>query len=101
MLFALLIGTASIFLRRGLEHGSFAVLPGFFLAISSPIFLLLTAVTTGFVNTPVLGIAYAGIGAVIGSIVCRSLYFLGIAHLGPGKPLLINAVSPLFRALFA
>jgi len=96
--FAILMGIASIFSRRGLENGSFYALLVLSLAIASPIFLLITAVTTGFANTPLSGVMYVAAGAVIGSVVGRSLYFLGINHLGPGKSLSITATSPLYAA---
>lgn len=99
--FALLLGTASIFSRRGLETGSFRALLGISLAVSSPIFLVITALTTGFVDTPVRGVFYASVGAISGSVVGRSLYFLGINYLGPGKSLSVTATSPLYAAFLA
>lgn len=44
---------------------------------------------------------YAGIGAVIGSVLARALYFLGINYLGPGKSLSVSATSPLYAAVLA
>ena len=97
-LFAILMGTASIFSRRGLEDGSFYAMLVISLAVGSPIFLSITALTTGFANTPVDGVFYAAAGAVVGSVLGRSLYFLGINYLGPGKSLSISATSPLYAA---
>ena len=97
-LFAILMGTASVFSRRGLENGSFYAMLVISLAIGSPIFLSITAVTTGFANTPLDGVLYAAAGAVVGSVLGRSLYFLGINYLGPGKSLSITATSPLYAA---
>lgn len=99
--FALLLGTASIFSRRGLETGSFRALLGISLAVSSPIFLVIAALTTGFADTPLRGVLYASVGAVSGSVVGRSLYFLGIDYLGPGKSLSVTATSPLYAAFLA
>lgn len=101
LLFAFLLGVASIFSRRGLEHGSFRVLLVVSLAVGSPIFLGLTAVTTGFADTPLTGAVYAAIGAIVGSVAARSLYFLGIQYLGPGKSLSISATSPLYAVVLA
>lgn len=101
LLFAFLLGIASIFSRRGLENGSFHALLVISLAIGSPIFLVITAFTTGFADTPLSGVLYAAVGAVIGSVLARSLYFLGINYLGPGKSLSISATSPLYAAFLA
>ncbi|MGM0399596.1 MAG: DMT family transporter [Halobacteriota archaeon] len=99
--FALLMGFASIFSRRGLETGSFRALLVISLAVGSLVFLGITAVTTGFAETPLVGIVYAGIGAIVGSVAGRSLYFLGINYLGPGKSLSVSATSPLYAAILA
>ncbi|MFB6160163.1 MAG: DMT family transporter [Haloferacaceae archaeon] len=99
--FAALLGTASIFSRRGLETGSFDALLVLSLAIAAPIFLVLAALTTGFAHTPLRGAAYAAAGAVAGSVLGRSLYFVGINYLGPGKSLSISATSPLYAAVLA
>lgn len=101
LLFALLMGIASIFSRRGLQTGSFRALLVISLAVGSVVFLAITAVTTGFTDTPVMGVVYAAIGAVIGSVAGRSLYFLGINYLGPGKSLSVTATSPLYAAFLA
>jgi drug/metabolite transporter (DMT)-like permease len=101
LLFALLLAVASIFSRRGMEDESFLTLLFISLAVGSPIFLGLSAVTTGFAETPLDGVFYAAIGAVVGSVVARSLYFIGISYLGPGKSLSISATSPLYAALLA
>lgn len=101
LFFALLLAVASIFSRRGLETGSYRVLLVVSLAIGASIFLTLTAFTTGFANTPLRGAIYAAVGAVLGSVVGRSLYFIGIDYLGPGKSLSISATSPLYAAVLA
>lgn len=101
LIFAILLGTASIFSRRGLATGSFYALLVISLAIGTPIFLLITALTTGFANTPVTGVLYAAAGAIFGSVLGRSLYILGINYLGPGKSLSISATSPLYAAILA
>jgi len=101
LLFSLLLGTASIFSRRGMETGSFRALLVISLAVGTAVFVPITAVTTGFASTPVIGVVYAAIGAVIGSVAGRSLYFVGINYLGPGKSLSVSATSPLYGAVFA
>lgn len=101
LLFAVMLGVASIFSRRGLENGSFLALLFFSLAIGALIFLLITAVTTRFAQAPVLGVVYAAVGALLGSVIGRSFYFLGIDYLGPGKSLSIYATSPLYAAVLA
>jgi len=99
--FATLLGVASIFSRKGLETGSFYALVVVSLGVASPIFLLITFFTTGFADAPFEGLAYAAVGGVVGSVVGRSLYFLGITYLGPGKSLSITATAPLYAAVFA
>ncbi|MFB6309946.1 MAG: DMT family transporter [Salinirussus sp.] len=99
--FAILMGAASIFSRRGMETGSFYALLVTSLAIGAPVFLAVTFATTGFAATPWLGLVYAGASAVVGSVLGRSLYFIGIQYLGPGKSLSINSTSPLYAALLA
>jgi len=101
LVFAILMGIASIFSRRGLAEASFYAMLVISLAIGAPIFLVITALTTGFADTPLLGVAYAATGAVLGSVVGRSLYFLGINYLGPGKSLSITATAPLYGAVLA
>lgn len=101
LVFAALMGIASIYSRRGLSNASFYAMLVISLAIGAPIFLLLTALTTGFADTPLLGAVYAATGAVLGSVIGRSLYFLGINHLGPGKSLSITATAPLYGAVLA
>jgi drug/metabolite transporter (DMT)-like permease len=101
LLFAFLLGVASIFSRRGLEQESFRALLIISLAVGSLLFLPMTALTTGFAETPLRGVAYAAMGAVIGSVVGRSMYFLWINYLGPGKSLSINATAPLYAAFLA
>jgi DME family drug/metabolite transporter len=101
LLFALLLGTASIFSRRGMETGSFRSLLAISLLVSSPIFVAITALTTGFADTPLLGVLYAAVGAVMGSVVGRAMYFIGINYLGPGKSLSITATSPLYATFLA
>lgn len=94
----MLMGVASIFTRRGLETGSYFLLLVLSLAIGSLVFVVLTALTTGFATTPLVGVLYVAGGAVAGSVLGRSLYFLGINYLGPGKSLSITATSPLYAA---
>jgi drug/metabolite transporter (DMT)-like permease len=101
VLFAAMMGVASIFSRRGLEKGSFIALLFISLAIGAPNFLVISFFTTGGFEAPLVGIAYAGVGAILGSVVGRSFYFLGIAYLGPGKSLSIYATSPLYAAILA
>ena len=101
LLFSLLLGTASIFSRRGMETGSFRALLVISLAVGTAVCVPITAVTSGFASTPVIGVVYAAIGAVIGSVAGRSLYFVGINYLGPGKSLSVSATSPLYGAVFA
>lgn len=99
--FAVLMGAASIFSRRGMETGSFYALLVISLLVAAPTFVVVTAATTGFQSVPLDGFAYAAVGAVVGSVVGRSLYFVGIQYLGPGKSLSINSTSPLYGALLA
>ena len=101
LLAAALVGTASVFSRRGLERESFDVLLVVSLAVAAPIFLALVALTTGFADSPVAGVAYAAGGALFGSVVGRAFYFLAIRYVGPGKALSINATSPLYVALLS
>lgn len=101
LVFAMLMGVASIVARRGMEEGSFYALLVISLAVSLPVFLLVTALTSGFADTPLVGVLYAAAGAVTGSIIARSLYFIGINYLGPGKSLSITATSPLYAAVLA
>jgi drug/metabolite transporter (DMT)-like permease len=84
-----------------MEQASFFALLVVSLMVASPVFLVITLLTTGFVNAPIDGILFAAAGAVAGSVLGRSLYFLGINFLGPGKSLSINATSPLYAALLA
>ena len=101
LLFAFLLGTSSIFSRRGLETGSYRTLLGVSLLIGTVVFVVITAVTTGFADAPARGVLLAAIAAVIGSVLARAFYFLGINYLGPGKSLSINAMSPLYAAALA
>lgn len=101
LLFAVLVAAASIFSRRGLEGGSFYALLFVSLAVAAPTFVLVTALTTGFSDAPLRGVVYAAAGGVFGSVPGRSLYFLGIEHLGPGKSLSLTATSPLYAAVLA
>lgn len=101
LLIACMFGTASVFSRRGLEYASFRSLLGVSLAVGSTIFVIVAVLTTGFANTPPRGALYIAVGAVMGSVIGRSFYFLGINYLGPGKSLSINATSPLFAAILA
>lgn len=99
--FAVLMGAASISSRRGLEQASFEVLLLVSLAVAAPVFFVVAMLTTGFTETPLRGAALAAVGAVAGSVVGRSLYFLGIEYVGPGKSLSISATSPLYVAFAA
>lgn len=100
--FALCLATASLFSRRGLERASFDVLLVTTLAVAAPLYLLLTAVTIGFGGASGRGLVLAAVGAVVGSVLGRSLYLLGIHFVGPGKSLSISAVSlPVGAALSA
>jgi drug/metabolite transporter (DMT)-like permease len=101
ILFALLLGGASIFSRRGLEIESYRVLLVISLAIGAPLFLILAALTTGFAETPFWGVVYAAIAAVLATVLGRSLYFIGIKYLGPGKSLSVTATSPMYAAILA
>lgn len=101
LLAAALVGISSIFSRRGLEEEGFDVLLVVSLVVAAPIFLALAMATTGFADSPVRGLALAAVGAVFGSVVGRSCYFLGIRYVGPGKSLSINATSPLYVALLS
>lgn len=101
LLFAMSLGTASIFSRRGLEYGSFYALLVISLLVGSLFFLPITAVTTGFDGVPMRGVVYAAAGAVVGSVLGRATYFVGIEYLGPGKSLSITATAPLYGAVFA
>lgn len=101
LLFALHLGIASIFASRGLQNGSFSSLVVISLAVGAPVFLLATAVTTGFSELPLAGLLFAAAGGVAGSVLGRSLYFIGINYLGPGKALSINATSPLYATMLA
>lgn len=96
-----LFAIASIFSRRGLEHESFDILLVVSLAVGTPVFLALALLTSGFADTPIAGVLYAAGGAVLGSVIGRSFYFLGINYVGPGKSLSISATQPLYVALFA
>lgn len=101
LLFALLMGTASIFSRRGLEHARPAFLLLTSLTVSAPVFLVLAAVTTDVTAaTPGL-VALVALSGVVGSVAARSLYFLSIKLVGPGKALSLAAVSPLFVAVLS
>lgn len=101
LLFALMLGGASIFSRRGLAYASFRLLLGVSLAVGTAVFLVISLFTTGFADTPLRGAVYAAVGAVLGSVLGRSFYFIGINYLGPGKSLSISATSPLFAAILA
>lgn len=101
LIFAFLMGVASIFSRLGLENGSAKALVVISLSISSPTFLIISYLTTGFSNTPALGVLFAGLSGVAGSVLGRVLYFLGINYLGPGKSLSIIATSPIYAGIFA
>lgn len=99
--FAALVGIASIFSKRGLERESFDVMLVISLAVSTPVFLTLAMLTTGLGGMPLVGVAYAVVGGILGSVVGRALYLLGIEYIGPGKALSINATSPLYATVLA
>lgn len=100
MTFALCLAAASLFSRRGLERASFDVLLVTTLAVAAPLYFLLAATTVGFDGIPRRGLLLAAVGAVLGSVLGRSLYLLGIKFVGPGKSLSINAASlPIAAAL--
>jgi len=98
---ALLMGTASIFSRRGLEYAPFDVMVVVSLVVSAPIFVVVAVLTTGFHDAPVRGLVLVAAAGVVRSLVARSCYFLGINYVGPGKSLSISATSPLFGAVLA
>ena len=93
MMFAVCLAAASLFSRRGLNRAPFDLLLVTTLAVAAPLYLLLAAVTVGFDGMPRHGLLLAAVGAVLGSVLGRSLYLLGIKFVGPGKSLSINAVS--------
>jgi len=57
--------------------------------------------TNKFESPPVYGLIYGAIAGIVGSVLARLLYFLGISYLGPGKSLSITASSPLYAAFLA
>jgi len=101
LLAAALVGTASIFSKRGLERESFEIMLFISLSVSTPVFFAIVYLSTGFGTGPPEGLIYAALGGIVGSVVGRSLYLLGIEHVGPGKSLSINATSPLFATSLA
>lgn len=101
VLFALLMGTASIFSRRGLEHARPAFLLLTSLTVAAPLFLGLAVLTTDVLAADPDLVALVAVSGVIGSVAARSLYFLSIKIVGPGKALSLVAVSPLFVAVLS
>ncbi|MFB6113205.1 MAG: DMT family transporter [Halodesulfurarchaeum sp.] len=101
ILFAMLMGIASIFSRRGLESGSFVAMLFISLAVAAPIFVVIAFLTGGMAGTPLTGVVYAAAGALFGSVVGRAFYLLGINYLGPGKSLSIYATAPLYAAILS
>ncbi|WP_255197821.1 DMT family transporter [Halorarius litoreus] len=101
MLFALLMGTASIFSRRGLEHARPAFLLLTSLTVAAPIFFVLALLTTDVLAADPGLVALVAVSGVIGSAAARSLYFQAIKLVGPGKALSLAAVSPLFVAVLS
>lgn len=101
LLFAAMVGTASLFSKRGLQEGSFEALLFVSLAIGTPIFVVAAALTSGMADLSPVGVGFAAISGLFGSVLGRAFYFLGIEHIGPGKSLSINATSPLFVAVLS
>ena len=99
--FAVLMGGASVFSRWGLEYESFDVLLLTSLAVSAPIFVAVGLLTGGFESIPMAGVKFAAIGALLGSVLGRSCYMLGIKYVGPGKSLSISSTSPLYAAVLS
>lgn len=99
--FAVLMGGASIFSRWGLEYESFDLLLLTSLAVSAPIFLGIGLLTGGLESVPTAGVKFAAIGALLGSVLGRSCYMLGIKYVGPGKALSISSTSPLYAAVLS
>lgn len=101
LLFAVLMGTASIFSRRGLEHARPAFLLLTSLTVATPIFAVLALLTTDVTAADPALVALVAVSGVVGSVAARSLYFLSIKLVGPGKALSLAAVSPLFVAVLS
>ncbi|MFC7229803.1 DMT family transporter [Salinirubellus salinus] len=101
LLFAALMGTASIFSRRGLEHARPAFLLLTSLTVAAPVFLALAVVTTDVAAADPGLVALVALSGVVGSVLARGLYFLSIEVVGPGKALSLVAVSPLFVAVLS
>lgn len=99
--FAALMGGASIFTKRGLQRESFEVALTMSLVVSSPVFLVIAALTTDLTAIPLRVVGWAVLGALLGSFVGRSSYFLSIHYIGPSKALTLTAVAPLFGAILA
>lgn len=71
------------------------------LAIAAPLLGGLALATDGLGGITPAGMAWAAAGGVVGSGFARSLYFLGVNYLGPGKSLSITATSPVYAAVFS
>jgi drug/metabolite transporter (DMT)-like permease len=101
LLFAALMGTASIFSRRGLEHARPALLLLTSLTVAAPVFLALAVLTTDVAAADPGLAALVALSGVVGSVIARGLYFVSIKIVGPGKALSLVAVSPLFVAVLS
>lgn len=98
--FAALMGTASIFSRRGLERARPAFLLFISLTVASPLFLVFAWLTTDGPAAPDL-VGLVAVSGVVGSVAARALYFVAIKFVGPGKALSLIAISPLFVAVLS
>lgn len=101
VLFALLMGTASIFSRQGLEHGRPVFLLLTSLTVAAPLFLVGSLLTTDVTAAAPALVALVALSGVVGSVAARALYFVSIELVGPGKALSLVAVSPLFVAVLS
>lgn len=96
-----MLGAMSVVSRKGLEHESFDIMVLVSLGVAAPVFLVLAWLTGGFADAPLIGLAWIVLGALLGSVVGRSLYFIGVNYLGPGKSLSISATSPIYAAVLS
>lgn len=97
---SLLMATAGIFSRRGLQYAPFDTMLFASLLVSAPIFLVL-AFTFEHTTPPLEAAAFIGVSGVIGSAAARGLSFSSYKHIGPGKTMSFIALSPMFVALLA
>jgi DME family drug/metabolite transporter len=97
---SLLMATAGIFSRRGLQYAPFDTMLFASLVVSAPIFLMLALV---FENTtpPLQAAALVALSGIIGSAAARGLSFSSYKHIGPGKTMSFIALSPMFVAFLA